>query len=115
MLVTSDLPVLCYHAPETRQDKRYAMISPCQVADYWSLQLPSFYWLELYGSSAGFDGVPKSSIPTLPFPTGCRWTIQLISPTNRIFCLASFHPLTPVIQLTKLQTMHTVYVAYVIY
>jgi len=46
---------LCYDAREMRQEDGYAMISPCQVADYWSLYLLDFDWLKLYGSSAGFD------------------------------------------------------------
>jgi len=37
------------------------MISPCQVADYWSLHLLDIDWPKLYGSSAGFDWSPKSS------------------------------------------------------
>jgi len=44
-------------------------MSPCQVADYWSLHLLGFDWLKLYRSSAGFDRMPKSSNPadwTLP-------------------------------------------------
>jgi len=45
----------CYDTLEMRQDKRCAMISPCQVAGYWSLHLLDFDWLKLYGSSAGFD------------------------------------------------------------
>ena len=92
--------VLCDNALETRQDKRCAMISPCQVADYWSLHLFDFDWLELYGSSAGFDWSSKSSNPIdWPLPMGYRWTIRSVSPTDRIIHLVWMRLKKPWLQL----------------
>ena len=83
---------LCCDAPVMRQARRCAMISPCQVPDYWSLHLLDFDWLKLYGSSAGFDWSPKSLNPTdWPLLMGYRWTIRAVSPTNRIILLVWMH------------------------
>ena len=84
--------VLCYGAPEMRKDKICAMISPCQVADYWSLHFLDFHWLKLYGSSADFDWLPKSSNPAdWPLPMDYRWTIRSGNRTDRIIRLVSMY------------------------